>query len=68
MTRHAPNWNGNDVTLCGLANDAGDDRETTGETHNPIYALMGECVTCVECQRVIDHVLGSFSAHHIRRV
>lgn len=58
--RHATNWNGNDVTLCGLANEAGDDGDVTGETGNPVYAKAGEFVTCGECLRVIGHVLNSF--------
>ncbi len=44
--KHAPNWNGNDVTLCGLANEAGDDPQITEEESNPEYAVVGEVVTC----------------------
>lgn len=58
--RHAPNWNGNDVTLCGLALEAGDDRAVTGETENPQIAGSDQTVTCVECRCVIDHVFRVF--------
>lgn len=60
--KHAYNWNGCDVTLCSLANEAGDDSLVTGETENPQYANCGELVTCPDCRRVIDHVHKYFSA------
>lgn len=65
--KHATNWNGNDVTLCGLANEASDDGDATSETENPEYAQVGEYVTCIECQRVIDHVHGLFSSRNYFR-
>jgi deoxyinosine 3'endonuclease (endonuclease V) len=58
--KHAENWNGNDVTLCGLANEAGDDGEVTGETVNPGYASPGGRVTCPECLRAIQHVIANY--------
>lgn len=61
FAKHAQNWNGNDVTLCGLANEAGDDRAVTGEAANPQYATEGERVTCPECMRAIHHVRRAYS-------
>lgn len=63
---HATNWNGDDRTLCGLANEAGDDGETTGEAENPVYAEVGQWVTCESCRQVIDHVRGCFSIKYQR--
>ena len=41
--KHAPNWNGMDVTLCGLSDDAGDDGAVTGE----IAKVHGTAPSCV---------------------
>jgi hypothetical protein len=54
--QHAPNWNGAGFTLCGLALEAGEDGEVTGEREDPKIATVGQRVTCPECQRAILHV------------
>lgn len=58
--KHAENWLGNDVALCGLANEAGDDGDVTGEVANPEYASEGGRVTCPDCLRAIQHVLANY--------
>lgn len=55
---HATNWNGDDRTLCGDADDSG----ASGDAdEDPTYAEIGERVTCLDCRRVIDHVHGAFA-------
>lgn len=66
--RHAENWNGQDVTLCGIGNDSGDDQATTGDLANPEYALrFDEKVTCPDCIRAIRYVYEEFTPAGYRK-
>jgi hypothetical protein len=47
---HAYGANGDDRTLCGIA-----DEGNPGELDSPSYAKYGEMVTCKDCLRIIMH-------------
>jgi len=60
--KHAPNWNGNDYTLCGLAHEAHEDgvNDEIVET-----ARNGETVECLDCCSVIKHCHQYFQSNAI---
>lgn len=50
--KHAPNWNGDDRTLCGDSDEGTPDENWTDA---PVYAQSGELISCLECREVIRH-------------
>jgi hypothetical protein len=65
--KHAESWTGAGYTLCGLAEEAGDD-PATGETEQVVIATTGEAVTCEQCKLVIAHCQDLFTQNYrVRR-
>ena len=64
MIKHAPNYNGDDRTLCGVANylDAVD--PDAGPT---VYAQVGESFNCPDCRAIVDHIRGCFKGYKVIR-
>jgi hypothetical protein len=56
--RHAIGIGGGDIALCGLADDVNAVEE---DIENPIYAEVGQIVTCPDCQAIIVYCKESFS-------
>lgn len=56
MTIHASCAHGDNLTLCGLAEEGAcmDDCET-GDDEPPVFARPGEKITCLDCRSIIDH-------------
>lgn len=52
---HAPNWNGDNRTLCGLAAE-GECRFGSNDGPAPVFAEVGESITCFDCLSLIKHV------------
>lgn len=51
VDRHAPSWNGDDRTLCGLAYEG----SPTDDEPAPEIIGNGETITCDDCRRLIDY-------------
>lgn len=49
---HGDSWNGDDRTLCGIADEGVCMKDELGP---PIYAKTGELITCDDCRRLIDY-------------
>lgn len=61
--RHAPNWNGDDRTLCGDALEA----DAKIDHAAPEVVAVGQLVDCPNCRRVIRHVYERFAGLYILR-
>lgn len=59
--RHARGWNGNDYTLCGLAEEAGEDPALGGDESHVEYASVGQVVDCRQCMQVIAYCQDRFT-------
>lgn len=61
--KHATNWSGIDMTLCGLALEAFEDQKWTDVAGPVELAKAREVVDCPHCCACIKHCQEGFSTH-----
>lgn len=62
LMKHAPNWNADDRTLCGVALDA----QASGDVSERVeIATDRETVDCLDCCSVIKHCQQYFQSNAI---
>lgn len=67
MILHAKTYNGDNRTLCGIA-DEGACTGSHDDDVRPVYARIGEDISCSDCRRIINHCKTHYNGYRVIKV